>query len=154
MNEPKPNKALNKALQLLSKRSYSRGVLIQKLEEKEFPREEIFAAIKKLEELNFIDDKKYSENLVREYSHIKRYGSYRIKLKLKEKLINDDIISQVISSIKDGDEEKNVLELAQKQLKKNKNLPKEKAINRILGFLIRRGYSYEKSRKAINEMMR
>lgn len=111
-------------------------------------------AIKKLVDLNFINDLRYSENMVREYSSLKRYGSYRIKLKLKEKLIPEDIISQVLGLIKEEDEEKNILELAQKQLTKNKNLSREKIINRTLGFLIRRGYSYEKSRRAVNELLR
>jgi len=154
VNEPKSNQALNKALQLLSKRSYSQGILTQKLREKEFPDEEIRLAIKKLVDLNFINDLRYSENMVREYSSLKRYGSYRIKLKLKEKLIPKDIISQVLGLIKEEDEEKNILELAQKQLTKNKNLSREKIINRTLGFLIRRGYSYEKSRRAVNELLR
>jgi regulatory protein len=151
LNEQKKNKALNKALSLLSKRSYSKGILTQKLREKEYSDEEILEALKKLEEIGFIDDRRYAENLVREYSVLKHYGAYRIKLKLKEKLISDELISASISEIKQEDELQNIDELAKKHIKRNRHLAKEKIVNRALGYLIRRGYSYEKSRKAIED---
>lgn len=152
MNEPK-KKALNKALDLLSKRSYSSAILADKLREKEFPEEEINLAIKKLKSLGFVDDKKYAENLVREYSEFKRYGAYRIKLKLIEKKIPEEIIKDALSKISKISEQENVSELAKKYLK-NKNLPREKLYNRTLGFLLRRGYSYELSKQAVGQALK
>jgi len=154
VHEPKSNKALTKALELLSKRSYSKQILVDKLLEKEFEVDEIDAAVKKLEELDFIDDKKYAESLAREYLEIRRYGAYRVKLKLKEKKIPEEIIKNVISGINQQTEDENLLELTKKYLKKNKNLPKEKLYNRALGFLLRRGYSYSKCRDALKDSLK
>lgn len=153
MNEPKSNPALTKALSLLSKRSYSRAILIDKLREKEFLPEDIGIAIKRLEDLNFIDDRRYAQSLVREYSSLRRYGAGRIKLKLREKKIAQDIIVEVLESISQETEQENLEKLAQKQLEKNKSLPREKLVNRTLGYLLRRGYSYDKCRKIINNYL-
>lgn len=153
MNEPKSNPALTKALGLLSKRSYSKAILVDKLKDKKFALEDIDEAVKKLEALNFIDDKRYAESLVREYSSLRRYGAGRIKLKLREKKISQEIILEVLESISDQTEQDNLDALAQKQLEKNKNLPREKLINRTLGYLLRRGYSYDKCKKIINNYL-
>jgi len=150
VNESSSNKALTKALSLLSKRSYSKAILEDKLKEKEFPEEDILEAIKKLESLGFVDDCKYAESLAREYGEFKRYGVHRVKLKLIEKKVPEEIIKNVLQTIDEKSMEKNAKELAHKYLK-NKNLPREKLYNRALSFLIRRGYSYELSKKAVLE---
>lgn len=153
MNEPKSNPALTKALDLLSRRSYSKAILIDKLREKEFLPEDIRIAIKRLEDLNFIDDRRYAQSLVREYSELKRYGAYRIKLKLKEKKVPEEIIIETIGLIDPQSQEDNLEHLAGVQVRKNRNLSREKLINRTLGFLIRRGYSFDKAKKAINKAL-
>ncbi len=153
MSEPKSNKALTKALELLSKRSYSKQILIDKLLQKEFEIDEINAAIEKLEELDFICDKKFAESLAREYLEIRRYGAYRVKLKLREKKVPEEIIKEVISGINQQTEDENLLELTEKYLKKNKNLPREKLYNRALGFLLRRGYSYGKCKDTLKKFL-
>ncbi|MFH1855180.1 MAG: regulatory protein RecX [bacterium] len=153
MSEPKSNKALTKALDLLSKRSYSKQILIDKLKQKEFEIDEISAAVKKLEDLEFIDDKKYAESLAREYLEIRKYGAYRVKLKLKEKKVPEEIIKEVLSGINQETEDENLLELTEKYLKKNSGLPREKLYRRTLGFLLRRGYSYSKCRDALKECL-
>ena len=151
MKESEKNKALTKALALLSRRSYSEAILKDKLEEKELSGEDIDKAIRKLKSLGFIDDKKYAENLVREYCEFRRYGAYRVKLKLIEKKLPSNIIKESLARISKDNEKKNVSELARKYLK-NKKLSREKLYNRTLSFLLRRGYSYEQSKKAVLEI--
>ena len=143
--------ALSKALELLSKRSYSKAILKEKLLLRDFEENETSQAIKKLESLGFIDDKKFAENLVREYSEFKRYGRQRIKLKLREKKIPEEIASEALENIELEIEENNLKELVKKNLNKNKNLSREKRYTRTLGFLLRRGFSYELSKKALQE---
>ena len=118
---------------------------------RDFEENETSQAIKKLESLGFIDDKKFAENLVREYSEFKRYGRQRIKLKLREKKIPEEIASEALENIELEIEENNLKELVKKNLNKNKNLSREKRYTRTLGFLLRRGFSYELSKKALQE---
>lgn len=144
-------KALSKALDLLSKRSYSKAILEEKLRLKEFEETEIQEAIKKLELLGFVDDKRFAENLVREYSEFRRYGKQRIKLKLWEKKVPAEIIVEALEMISTEVDEENLKDLVTKNLEKSKNLPKDKRYNRTVSFLIRRGYSYEAAREAFKK---
>ncbi len=141
-------KALQKALELLSKRSYSKSILADKLRLKDFEEKEIAQAMKRLEYLGFIDDRKYAENLAREYSTYKKYGAQRIKFKLKEKKISDDIIVEILAGIDERIESENLDELTKRYLSKIRSIPKEKQYNRTLGYLIRRGYSFDAAKKA------
>ena len=151
MKEPKSNPALTKAFFLLSKRSYSKEILREKLQEKKYSEEDIDLALKKLSSIGFIDDKKFAENLVREYSTFRRYGAYRIKLKLREKKIPEEIAKGALENLSENNQADNLKELVDKCLKKNIKLSREKQYARALAFLLRRGYPYDKSKKALQE---
>lgn len=146
--------ALQKGLDLLSKRSYSKAILAEKLRLKDFDEKEIREAIERLEFLGFLDDNRYAENLVREYREFRKYGRQRIIMKLREKKIPDEIIDcQVVNLTRDTEGEA-ATELVKKYLKKVRNLPKEKIYNRALGFLMRRGYNYDIAKSALQKELK
>ncbi len=146
--------ALQKGLDLLSKRSYSKAILAEKLRLKDFDEKDIREAIERLEFLGFLDDNRYAENLVREYSEFRKYGRQRIIMKLREKKIPDEIIDcQVVNLTRDTEGEA-ATELVKKYLKKVRNLPKEKIYNRALGFLMRRGYNYDIAKTALQKELK
>lgn len=152
MNEPRKNPALNRALNLLSKRSYSEKRLREKIAEKGFNTDEIDQAVTRLKELKFIDDRRFGENLSREMAEFRHFGPRRIYLELIKKGLEKNLAKDVVDRIVQ-DFDQSIDEILKKYLKKCSNVATDKLYNRALGFLIRRGFSYESSRdKVKNEL--
>ena len=155
MNDPRKNPALTRALNLLSKRSYSEKRLRVKLSEnfrggtrkRSLKLSDIDRAINRLREIGFLDDNKFAQNLAHEMAEFRHFGPRRIYLELIKKGIEKNLAKEIVSSIEHPFDE-SLDEVLIKYLKKSKNIPREKIYNRTLGFLMRRGFSYEMAKNA------
>ena len=99
--------------------------------------------ILKMQQLGYINDKRFAENLVRRYSEMGKSPSFiRSKLKLS------GIDEMTISDMLEGTDE---LTLARLMVKK-KNLGHD--FQRDLARLARSGFSYETSRTALEEVIK
>ena len=138
--------AQNYALWLLGKRDYSVGKIKLKLKEKDFSQEEIDHTISYLLDKKFIDDERFAKNFVRSQINIKPIGKYKLKMKLKEKLISDEIVNKVLADISDEDEKNFAKELVRKKYQilniKYKG-DKNKIRERLFQQLLNRGFDYE-----------
>jgi regulatory protein len=156
LNEPKKNPALTRALNLLSKRSYSEKRIREKLSEdfrsatrkSNLDPSDIDAAIKRLLELSFLDDKRFADSLSREMAEFRHFGPRRIYMELIKKGIPKDLAKETTDNIEHSFDE-SLDEVLKKYLKKCKNVPREKVYNRALGFMIRRGFSYDQAKNAL-----
>jgi regulatory protein len=88
-------------LYFLNKKDYSKQVLWDKAINKGYPESEVKEAIDNLVAKNFINDRRYAEQLVEFYSRTK--GNYFIAQKLKQKLVPKEIIEDLIESNQEGD---------------------------------------------------
>ncbi len=88
-------------LYFLNKKDYSRQVLWDKAITKGYPENEVKEAIDNLIAKNFINDRRYAEQLVEFYSRTK--GNYFIAQKLKQKLVPKEIIEDLIEANQEGD---------------------------------------------------
>jgi len=52
-----------------------------------------------------------------------------------------------------GGEDELITQTIKSYLKKIENLPREKKYNRVMGFLLRRGFGYDKAKKAITNYL-
>jgi len=145
LNEPKKNPALTRALNLLSKRSYSEKRLREKLSEKDLELRDIDAAVVRLKDLKFLDDARFAQSLSREMAEFRHFGPRRIYMELIKKGIPKDLARETTDNIEYSFDE-SLEEVLKKYLKKCLNVPREKIFNRALGYMVRRGFDFGSSR--------
>lgn len=87
--------ARKQALDMLARREHSGAELRAKLTAKGFPSEIIRAALMELRQSGWLDDARFAEAFIRARSD-RGYGPARIRAELKERGIDDDLISSYL----------------------------------------------------------
>ena len=136
-------KAKECAFWYINKRRYTKKELINKLIQREYDREIAEEAVEYLEELDYINDADYARRYIHDAVRIKKHGLIRIKNDLYQKGIDRNVIDEVLVDI-DVDSANVINELI--QLKANNlDLTDEKQFNKLVAFLVRRGFNYGES---------
>lgn len=135
------------AINLLSRREYSRHELFQKLNPRTSSETQVEKLLNRLEEAGYQSDQRFAESFLR--SRINRgLGHMRIERELKDKGIDADLIAQVMSSDTDW------FQLAcDSGLKKSQSLDfadyKDK--QKLFRYLAYRGFSMDQIQYAIEQ---
>ncbi|GHT47721.1 hypothetical protein AGMMS49936_09040 [Endomicrobiia bacterium] len=95
----KLNMVMSDALLLVSKRSYSSKGLQAKLMQKGYKFENVVKAVKRLEELGYINDEKFSK-VYTDYLLQKGKGEFAIKFELEKRGIEKSLINDALKSVK------------------------------------------------------
>lgn len=114
----------------------SKKALVDKLYGKGYGKAVVDNAISKLEEYGYINDKQLAENLVEIYRE--KYGILRIKEKLYEKRIPEEISNEVL---KDFENKEIALKIA-KRHSDGKDLKDKKYISKLIRFLQYSGFEW------------
>ena len=148
----------NKGLRLLGRREYSIWGLTKKLREK-FPENfaEISEIIEEFVEKKWLSDERFCEYLVREKTQYSGWGERKIIMKLNEHKISSKLIKKFLTKYFPLDKQ---LQKAQKlalikndQLKNSrKKLTKYEKKQKIKQFLVSRGFSFEISQQATENL--
>ena len=152
-DEERKKEAKDAALRFLSFRRRTERQVREKLKKKEFDEKTIEATIDKLKEFDLINDLEFATSWVRDRLAFKPRGKRLLKQELWKKGIRRDIIDQVTDELC-RDEDKAALELVEKIKKRYKNLEPKVARRRMYSLLLRRGFSYEITRKALSQLNR
>lgn len=139
-------KAKQRALNMLSLRDYSSGVLKERLAAKTDSRS-AESAVERMKELGFVDDERYAERFAEELCEIKLFGKRRIRLELQKKKIPAEIIGNVLEQL-DDDEASRALLLLRKKFGR---IESEADSKRAFSLLERSGYGYHDIRTALRE---
>ncbi|MDP4108984.1 MAG: regulatory protein RecX [Bacillota bacterium] len=139
--------ALKRAGYMLSRRAYSKRELFEGLTEKGFSDDDAYSAVSKLSELNVLDDAKYAESLIRNYT-MRGYGMLRVRQELIKHRIPREIIDELINENDAQDEL--VCALIRKRLRGK--TPDRNELKRVSGFLVRRGFSFEQISSSIRKV--
>ncbi len=126
----KSKKAYIRALQLLSKKSYSENELKEKLSQ--YDKNVIDEIIKRLKKDGLIDDKKLAEKIVEKFFERKK-GLYYIIRELKRKKIPEEIIKEIKENFDFQREYKIAKELVERR--------KDKSRSSLFLFLKGKGFS-------------
>ena len=138
-------RAFNRAADLLSRRDHSKSELIGKLRQKGFGADAAQFAAERMEELGYLNDRRFAERFAAELAQNKGFGLRRIAAELFRKGISRAIIDEVL----------NTLELPEDGLqalierKFQKNLSTEQGLRRTFNALIRMGYAPGAIREAL-----
>lgn len=138
--------AFDSGMRMLSLRAHSEAELRRKLEMK-YPSEAVSAAIKRLKELNLIDDEKFALLFAEELYHRKGYQPKRILLELKDRGISGIYAENAVNAL-DIDREIGIIKVIEKYGITNESTVKEK--DRVIRRLLNMGYSYWDISKYIN----
>ena len=145
-------KPVDYALFLLKLRDRSVGEIRDKMKRKDFSESEIQKTLDFLIEKNFVDDERFARNYVRNKLLEKPVGKYYLTNKLRQKFISTEIIEKTLLAVKEG--EANVaLEAAERFLRRNSNLPKEKIYQKLSRHLISRGFGWEEVKVVVDKKL-
>jgi regulatory protein len=134
-------KAKGAALRLLGMRAYTRKEIKDKLNKREFEPSAIEATLADLERLTLLDDRDFARRFVDERLRLKPCGRMLLSRDLKRRGVPVGTVDEVIE---EAFEAVDAIDLAYQVLsgraRRYEGLAKDKAINRMYGFLGRRGF--------------
>lgn len=146
--EKSENEAKEIALRFLSFRRRTEKEIRDKLKQKGFDGKIIQSTIGKLKRYDLINDAEFAAAWVKDRLTHKPRGKRLLRQELWKKGIKKEIIDQVTDQLCQ-DEDKSALEVLEKANRRYKNLEPQVARRRLLGLLVRRGFSYDTARDAL-----
>lgn len=146
-----------KALSYLARRIHSKRELETKLRQKHYEKDLIISVLDDLEENNIINDETFALHFADEKINRKKWGIIKVRNELMKKGIVSEVVDDIIK-IYAGSENQfdNALQLARKKLKlvSTRESDSRKVKQKVLSFLISRGFGYDLSVEVVNELVR
>ncbi|MCX7778777.1 MAG: RecX family transcriptional regulator [Patescibacteria group bacterium] len=146
-------KALEKSFRWLAVRQRSRREIEKKLKEKGFTKKVIQKTLKKLKDLDYLDDEKFAHAWL-EARKLSGKGKFIIQKELKEKGLNETLIKKILEEYKKEEEIEHGLELAKKKIKTYQNLKPFEQKQKLARYLASRGFSWENIFEMMKELFK
>ncbi|MBD8505416.1 regulatory protein RecX [Hoyosella sp. G463] len=146
-------------LRWLAMRAHTRDELRTKLESKGIPTPISDAVLERFAEVKLIDDAEFAQAWVRSRHQYAGKGKRAIANELRRKGVDDEDAQHALGTISDDDERDRARELVDKRLRASAPVdwsdPREKqrAIQRLVGMLARRGYGPSISYNVVTEAL-
>lgn len=137
--------AFDTAVYYITYKDRTERELRDKLAVRGYRNDEIDACIIKLSEYGYLNDAGYALSYIK--SNLGRKGVGRIRLELIKKGVDREIISEVSENIT-IDETGVIVDMLNRRYKTT-DLGDERAVKRMYGFFLRRGFRHESIRKAL-----
>lgn len=133
-----------KALRLLAHRARSRKEIVDRLKQAGYAPQDIDWVIEELERLKLLDDAEFARLYARNRMITKPVGAFLLRQELKQRgLAGKDIDDAVVVGYEEESEYKVARGLAVKNKKKQMKLDEDKAKQRVIDFLLRRGFHWD-----------
>jgi len=139
-------KTKKRALKILGNRNFSEQELHRRLVSKGETEEDAAETVRWLVELGYINDSDYATLIVRHYS-TKGYGEARIRSELFKRGIPRDYWEEKLAEINGVDQSDAAVVFLTKKLRGSDD---KDDLRRASDALVRRGYSYDEARAAVN----
>lgn len=141
-------KAKAAALRLLSGRAYTRKEIRDKLVKREFDASAIETTMADLDRLGLVDDRHFAKRFVDERLRLKPCGRVLLKQNLRRRGVPVEIIDEALEEAFDVvDTKAMAYDVLSARARRYKGLEKDKALNRMYGFLGRRGFDGSTARE-------
>ena len=108
--------------------------------------------IKKLKEQELIDDKKFIDWFVRNRTTLKPKGEKMLRSELLQKGISKELLDNFFSK-NIVDEESLALQILEKRWPRYKNISPQKRFEKVIRFLMSRGFNYDVCKKTIEKLI-
>lgn len=135
-NQEVVNKAIEVSVKFCSYRERSEKEVIQKLSDKEFSKEIITSTLRKMKDLNFVNNLRFAKSFSRGKNRGNRWGKIKIRYELVGKGLNDEEITIGLDSIDSKMYKESLKKNIEIFRKKNKSDNK----NKLIGHLARKGF--------------
>lgn len=135
-NQEAVNKAIEVSVKFCSYRERSEKEIIKKLTDKEFSKEIISSTLRKMKDLNFVNNLRFAKSFSRGKNRGNRWGKIKIRYELVGKGLNDEEITIGLDSIDSKMYEESLkknIEIFRKKNKSDNN-------NKLIGHLARKGF--------------
>lgn len=153
-NTKEYRKAWESALRLLNYRERSIKELEERLLEKDYSPPTINAVIKRLKELDLLNDKKFARLWARSRIRFKPRSAWLISRELREKGIEEEVIQEVVEEELTPEQElEAAMSLAEKQVRRYRGEDTEKVHEKLFAFLARRGFSSDMIWKCLKKVL-
>lgn len=123
-----------------------------KLEDWGLQAEEVDKLISRLEEQDFLNEKRFVESFVRGRFGLKKWGKVRIRQELKMRQIPNDMIMEALNALNEVEYEETLNFLAERKWKltKEPDLYKKKA--KVSRFLLFRGFESDRIKDVVDKL--
>jgi len=138
-----------RALKILGNRNFSEAEMTKRLTSKGETQENAEQAVAWLVELGYINDNDYSTLIVRHYC-AKGYGQARIKDELYKRGIPRDLWDDCLAELDSEEMHDAAYDFLHKKLRGSDD---KEDLRRASDALVRRGYSYDEARSAVNKYL-
>ena len=136
-NQEAVNKAIEVSVKFCSYRERSEKEIIKKLTDKKFSKEIISSTLRKMKDLNFVNNLRFAKSFSRGKNRGNRWGKIKIRYELVGKGLNDEEITIGLNSIDSKMYEESLKKNIEIFRKKNKS---DNNNNKLIGHLARKGF--------------
>lgn len=136
------DKAMSYLVRSLSQRPLTVAEARAKLLARDHPEEVADAVVARAIAARMLDDRAFASVWVDDRGVNRGYGRARLQRELRRRLLDDDVIEEALARLEDHDEVAQATELARARAQRMPaRLEPQKVAGRLVGFLVRRGYS-------------
>ncbi len=153
MEEILPKRAKLRAMNLLKSRSYTTKQLGDKLKQGGYPQQVMQEALDYVASFHYTDDLQYATDYISTYED--RKSRLKIEQDLQKKGISKEIMAKAWSAWEEQGGRQDEAEMIRDLLRKKRYNPEtadRKELQRLYGFLLRKGFSAEQVRKVLREL--
>ena len=153
LEEKVVTRARNAAYRYLALRPRSRAEIEAKLRDKEFADVVVERVLSDLSRLGYVNDRQFAHQWASGRVRLRGFGRRRIEQELKHTGVDPDVIREVFAEIfSDQAEFETAKNVAERKLSSMKLLDRETRRRRLVGFLERKGFSFEIIRMVLRDM--
>ncbi len=142
---------MDAALRFLGSRARTIREVERHLDACEYGEAEIDETVRRLAELNLLDDEAFAKDFVQTRLATKPVSRAHLREQLKAHEVSEEAIDRALSSVSDETEADSAAKIAQKYARQYENLPEKERDEMVLRRLLSRGYSYDAARAALQE---
>ena len=153
LKEDETKKAIASSLNLIAYRARSAGELSTKLRERGYAPEAIDAALARMKELRYLDDREFADRWVENRQTYRPRSVRLLKQELRQKGVDQEIIETTMDEA-EIDEYADALAIAEKRLPSLQNLEPAVRERRLSGYLARRGYGFDIIRRVFDTLLK
>lgn len=151
-NENQNKSPLDWAMYYLSFKSRTQREMENYLDEKQFGEVEVYDAVERLKELGLIDDEKYARDFIDSRLNTKAVSRRHLFEQLSAHFIPKEVIEAALDALPESTDSENALLLADKYYRQLNSLDEDERREKVAQRLMRRGYSFETVKAALNRL--
>lgn len=142
------------SLRYLQMRQRSEKEIVDYLKKKKAPEDISARIIAKLHVHRFLDDALFAKMWVESRNRSKPRSKWLLSRELQQKGIDKNIIELLLEAKGEDNDLTLAKEAIGKRIKKYRELPRTEIYQKVGGFLARRGFSWETSKRAIDDLLK